>query len=283
MDDPFLPWWLVLLLGMWAVALTVWCYPRVNREIRLWAGLATLFYCLLIFLALGGGGGSGGERSISVSDLLLCVLMAISITASIWIISRFPVQSRQIAYVILTGANTLVCFYWRQFEVALGLLVIMALHLRPLIQVVLQQKIRPSRKLFVELARFEEVDEAPESRGEFLLFGVLTGVAALLLLGTVSYAVRTETARAISSPRHSVLPSAELLTQVFAQRSNTQQEFALGELILGARSDILVLLTVIVFLSLAMTMSAQSETRGGSFCSSAGDPAGGAIGEAHDS
>ena len=53
MDEPFLPWWLVLLLGMWAVALAVWQHPSVHREVRLWAGFLILVYSGLIFLALG--------------------------------------------------------------------------------------------------------------------------------------------------------------------------------------------------------------------------------------
>jgi len=258
MDDPFLPWWLVLLLGMWGVALTLWRHPAVDREFRLWAGLATLVYCGMIFLALGGRGQPGRTTSFQVSDLLFYVLIAISLTASLWSISRFVFSSRQVAYVLLAVANASLCFSWSQIEVGLGLLVIAGLNSVPFCRTFAGQKIPGFHELFVRFTRFETGSEGDENPGESILVVGLTCVAALLLLGTVSYVERAESSRAVSSPRHSILPSPGLLAQVFPSRTQTSRAATVRDLILGVRSDIVVLLMVIVFLNLAMTMTAHA-------------------------
>ena len=265
MDDPFLPWWLVLLLGMWGVALTLWRHRAVDREFRLWAGLATLVYCGMIFLALGGRGQLGATASVPVSDILLYVLIAISLTASVWTISRFVFPSRQLAYVLLVLANSSLCFYWHQVEVGLGLLVIAGLNSVPLVRTFAGQKVPEFRELFVQFTRFPftriegslDLNE-DENPGESILTGGLTCVAALLLLGTVSYGERAETSRAVSSPRHSILPSPDLLAQIFPTRPQPERAATVGDLILGIRSDVVVLLMVIIFLNLAMTMTAHA-------------------------
>ena len=259
MDDPFLPWWLVLLLGMWGVALTLWRHPAVDREFRLWAGLATLVYCGMIFLAMGGRGQPGGTSSFQVSDLLFYVLIAISLAASVWSISRFAFPSRQVAYTVLAVANASLCFCWNQIEVGLGLLLIAGLNCVPLGRTFAGQKVPGFRELLDQLTRVENRIEAGENPGEFILIGGLTCVAALLLLGTVSYGERAETSRAISSPRHSILPSSELLAQVGPSRPQSGRAATVGDLIMGVRSDIVVLLMVIVFLNLAMSLTAHAD------------------------
>ena len=259
MDDPFLPWWLVLLLGMWGVALTLWRHPAVDREFRLWAGLATLVYCGMIFLAMGGRSQPGGTSSLQISDLLFYVLVAISLTASVWSISRFAFPSRQIAYVLLAVANASLCSYWNQIEVGLGLLLIAGLKCVPLGRTFVSQKVSGFRELLGQLTRVENRMVEDENPGEFILIGGLTCVAALLLLGTVSYGERAETSRAVSSPRHSILPSPELLAQVLPSRPQSGRAATVGDLIMGVRSDIVVLLMVIVFLNLAMTMTAHAD------------------------
>ena len=213
----------------------------------------------MIFLALGGRGQPGRTASFEVSDLLVYVLIAISLTAGLWSISRFVFPSRQVAYVLLAVANASLCFYWNQIEVGLGLLVIAGLNCVPLGRTFAGQKVPGVRELFVQFTRFENRLEGDENPGESILIGGLTCVGALLLLGTVSYGERAETSRAVSSPRHSILPSPDLLAQVFPSRQQLDRAATVGDLILGVRSDILVLLMVIVFLNLAMTMTAHAD------------------------
>ncbi|WP_373653102.1 MULTISPECIES: hypothetical protein [unclassified Schlesneria] len=256
MDDPFLPWWLVLLLGMWAVALTLWHSPQVHREIRLWAGLATLVYCVMIFLALGGGQ-AGAVSPLKAGDLIPFSLMAIGITAAVAVMSRLLFEGRQLAYVLLAVANALLCFYWKQFEAGLGLLAIGTIRSVSLVQIFARQERQSVREHLVQLTTIQPGSSSDDNRGDYLLIGSLTVVVALLLIGTLAYAVRTETARAISSPRHAILPPAELLSEVFAPQPPTQDRPRLSELLVGARADIIVLLTVVVFLHLAMTRMAD--------------------------
>ena len=54
MVESRLPWWLVLLLGVWVAGLTVWSWPRAQRQVRWGAGLLSLVYLVLLVTALGG-------------------------------------------------------------------------------------------------------------------------------------------------------------------------------------------------------------------------------------
>ncbi len=131
MDDPLLPWWSILLLGLCAVALTVWMHPTVHREVRLWAGLSTLVYLALIFVAMGGNplsGSSGTSPSFNIRamDLVATICGAVSITACVWILGPIGHRCRQICYVIFTIANATVCGIAGHAEIAIGLLVVAA-------------------------------------------------------------------------------------------------------------------------------------------------------------
>ena len=114
MDEPFLPWWLMLLLAMWATAFAVWRQPAFHREVRLWAGLLTLVYVALIFLALGFGAhrpsaGPSPLANVRLLDLGLAICIVTSLAASVWIFGGIAVRGRQVCYVILTLANAAYC------------------------------------------------------------------------------------------------------------------------------------------------------------------------------
>ncbi len=260
MNDPFIPWWLAVLLGMWSVALTLWVRSKVNREVRLWSGLATLVYLALIFLALRVNPRQNlplAFRS-TVSQLADCsfgVCLAVSLTASLYCLGRVSVQHRRAGYLIHTLANASICALLQQPEVALGLLIVVGVLARPLIRNLSIPASTSVREWLMTAIRFHDKSVALGEQGSYWLVGMLIGILAFTSFGTISYALRSETSQVASSPRHSALPTRDQLSEVLVSRTIPERTVSLLNLALGRRSDILVLMTVIVFLHLAMSMA----------------------------
>ena len=260
MDDPLFPWWSVLLVGMWAVALTLWLHPAIHREVRLWAGLSSLVYLILIYLALGGNprpqtAVPSSSTSDRVIDLLLAICVVVSLITSVWLLGRIPLLSRCICYLVLTLANAGVCAVMHQPEVAMGLVIVAALASRPLVREWPRLKSRSRREWFADFTRFTDETIFPDNRGEFYLIGSLAGALALVSLGTISYSFRVEASRTTASPRHTALPSHEQLDRILPIGKGSFRETRLINLVFGARADIVVLMMVVVFLSLAITLN----------------------------
>src|SRR5258708_1816219 len=126
MEESFLPWWLILLLVMCAVALTLWQSAFIHRELRLWSGLATLVYLGLIFLVLRSNSVASSSLSAASSPGGIAYLgsiigMAISLTASLWLLGRGSLHSRHLSYLLLTIVNAVACVLWNEPEVAMTL------------------------------------------------------------------------------------------------------------------------------------------------------------------
>ena len=260
MDEPFLPWWLVLLLGMWAGALAVWQHPSVHREIRLWAGLSTLVYLGLIFLALGVRPRvTAVASSHLVSDRIvnfgLAVCIIASLTAGVWMLGRIATRSRHLCYVVLTLSNAGFCFLVRAPELAVGLLAVAGLTSWPLIRKSMRARFRSSRESLTELFRFIDEPVPRESVGEFWLIGGLNGILACALIGTIAYSLRIETSRPSASPRYTALPSRDYLDRIHSLENDSTEKTALLDLAFGQRADVVVLMAGIVFLSLATTLN----------------------------
>ncbi len=263
MDESFLPWWLVLLLGMWAAALTLWQHPSVHREVRLWAGLSTLVYLGLIFLALGLGGRVANAEGSWLAAFRLdkvglagCVI--VSLTSSVWMLGRLSVRSRRLCYVLLTTSNAAFCALVQGPEMALGLLVIAAISAWPLIQEWRRTTLRSPREWLVGLVRFTETPVPRDQIGLFWLIGGLNGILACALIGTLAYSLRIETSRISASPRYTALPSREQLDRMQTSFHDPAEKSGLLDLATGQRADVVVLLAAIVFLSLATSLNDAS-------------------------
>lgn len=259
MDEPFLPWWLVLLLGMWAVALAVWQHPAVHREVRLWAGLSTLVYLGLIFMALGirprlNPADPPSLVSTRVVHAGQAICICVSLTASVWMLGRLAPRSRHLCYVVLTTSNAGFCFLARAPELAVGLLVIVGLSSWPLIRKGLQGGFRSPRESLADLLRFTSEQVPRENIGEFWLIGGLNGILACVLIGTLAYSLRIETSRPVASPRYTALPSRQYLDRIHSLEKSSADKPALLDLAFGQRADVVVLMAVIVFVSLASTL-----------------------------
>ena len=263
MNDPFIPWWLALLLGMWSVAFTLWVRPNVNREARLWSGLATLVYLALIFLALRVNPRQDipltSRSTISqVADFGFGVCLAVSLAASIYSLGQVSLLCRRAGYLVHTLANACICALLQQPEVAFGLLIVAGVVACPLVRKFSMPISTSVREWLMSAARFDDKPDGLGRQGGYWLVGVLVGLLAFTSFGTISYALRSEMSHIASSPHHTALPTRDRLNEVLVNRNNPDRVASPLNLALGRRSDIPVLMTVIVFLYLAMSMGRAS-------------------------
>ena len=263
MNDPFIPWWLAVLLGMWSVALTLWVRSNVNREVRLWSGLATLVYLALIFLALRVNPRQDlpltSRSTVSqLADFSFGVCLAVSLAASVYCLGRVSLQHRRAGYLVHTLANACICALLQQPEVAFGLLIVVGVLARPFVRNLSIPASTSVREWLMTSIRFHDKPVASGELGRYWLVGTLVGILAFTSFGTISFTLRSETSHVASSPRHSALPTRDQLSEVLMNRNSPDRAVSPLNLASGRRSDILVLMTVIVFLHLAMSMAHNS-------------------------
>jgi hypothetical protein len=273
MGEPFLPWWLVLLLGMWATALTLWRHPSVSRELCWWSGLATLIYSALILLALIPGipsnvsPGSSASETHSLVRWSLMPGFAVILAASIWIAGRTTTGSRRLCYVILTITNAGICALLGSPEIAFGLAFVGLFSLRARWLRELQPSSADGRQRLKQTFELGLPETTTTRSDESWISGLLSLVGACLLIGTLACALRIETSRVTSSTRYSTLPTQLIQDRLQSTVDERDQKKSALQLSAGNRGDILVLLAVIAFISLAAARSELSET------SPASDPA----------
>ena len=264
MDAIFLPWWLILLLGMWAVALTIWQLPTVNREVRLWMGLATLVYFGLIFTALTVGPQPTNSDSPSLpffqfTNIGLVICMAIGLIAGTWLLGRAPWNSRCLAYVVLTLCHSGICVLLGCPEVAIGLFAIALVSAKTLIGGTSLAKMKSSGAGGVQLIQFMDEPVPPERQGEFWLIGVMTVLVSCILLGSISYALRYETSRTRQSDQRTALPARAQLNRLTVRPGGSVESQTLIDLATGERADVVVLMAVIAFLGLAIRLNTSKQ------------------------
>ena len=261
MNDPFIPWWLVLLLGMWAVALALWVHPNVHREVRLWSGLSTLIYLALIFFALPAQPAPHELPMVTHSalsraaDLGFAVCLAASLAASVYCSGRVSLKCRRVGYLIHILANACICLFLHQPEVAFGLLIVFGVVLRPLIRNVSIPNSTSVHRWLISALQFGDGPVSSGKQGENWLVGGLVSILAFTFFGSIFYSLRSEISRVASSPRYSALPIRERLNEILVSQNRHDRTASLVDLAFGSRSDLLVLMTVLVFLLLAMSMA----------------------------
>ena len=102
-----------------------------------------------------------------------------------------------------------------------------------------------------ELFQFCQETVVPEKKGESWLIGVLSGILCCTLMGTVAYSLRTEFVRNESSRMATVLPFREVVKQIHSTASHSANETSLLDFLITQRADIVVLISIIVFVALA--------------------------------
>jgi len=260
MVEPFLPWWLVLLLGMWATTLAVWQHPSVHREVRLWAGLLTLVYSGLIFLALGFiprliGAGTSFLANLRIVDLGQLVCAAISLTCGSWMLGRISLRCCHICYIAMTFSNAVFCALVQQMEIAVGLLIVTLLSARQPVLEWFRSRSRSPRLWLGEFIRFADEPVPLERTGEPWLIGGMNFMLACVFIGSLAFALRVETARTIQSSRQSAIPSRDQLDRIHSGTNAAVKEQAWFDLAFGQRADVVVLLAAILFISLAVVLN----------------------------
>jgi len=257
MVESRLPWWLVLLLGVWVASLSVWSWSRASRELRWGAGLLSLVYLGLLCVALGGDprvvtiSGAVSPR-VSITNWSGLVSGVTAVLAAVMLLGRPSVRGQWSWFLVLTLANSANCFARGVASVGWALLAVSALVCLPL-----------GREL-LSGTRSTWAEWLPVRRKESSPIGLMCGtgfVLALALIGTWRYTVRVETTRATASHRFSAIPSADriraaLEPKVVGSATGGFTPTGLLDLSLGRRADVMVLLAVLAFLALAMPSSA---------------------------
>lgn len=264
MNEQFIPWWSALLLIMWAVAVTLWIHPRVNRELRMWAGLASLVYLVLIVIALTASPlptptpSVDAERSAG-NVILLAAFITISLAAGLWQLAPVSLWCRQFCYAVFTLANAGVCLALQQPELGLGLLIVAGLACRPVILSCWGAKDTLTLKAKVtEFIQF--TTDFPGSLTEFWRIGAVISLLAMTLLGTTSYSACIESVVPGSESQPPLLPSTGLVSRVLREKSDVPRSTSLIDSLLSTRPDIVVLIAILVFVKLGTTMTEHVPT-----------------------
>lgn len=260
MSEPFLPWWLVLLLGMWATALALWRHPSVPRELCWWSGLAALIYSLLILLALTPANRpDGSSAALAAIDhsvrwgIVACAVVILS--AGLWHVGRTTAAARRLAYGILTVGNAGCCALLGAPELACGLIVI-AFTAFPLSWLRrLKTGLLGVRESIQQAFQLSPPPAGSDRRDETLLTAVLSHVLACLLIGTIAFSLRVEASRIATSPRYSTMPIRYVNDRVQSSVDDNRHRDSVLQVVVGSRPEILVLLAVIAFITLANTRS----------------------------
>ena len=270
MNESRLPWWLVLLLGVWIAALSVWGSPRAAREVRWGAGLLSLVYLALIFLALGGDPRALPTLSAAVPRGVMAAVSAIcagiALLAGVCLLGQPTWRGRLMGFLIFTVANGLNCFAIGVASVG-GTLLVASLVLAmvlvrelgrddwPSVSGWLRELIPVSSRTATEATNTEIHLPSTTRAG---LAGATGIVLALLLVGTLRYVMRLETSRAVASHRFSALPSDERVRATWKSEVTGQSTVGPFELLFDQRADVIVLLTVMAFLALARHNATRS-------------------------
>ena len=267
MDEQFLPWWLVLLLGLWTAALTIWQHPLVNREVRLWAGLSLSVYLGLIFLAVGLGPRGAGTGTVFLAraqfvSIGVVICIAMGLVSSVWMLGRTSLRSRRLCYTVVTLASAGFCALTHAFEIAIGLIIVAGFSLRPVFQRRPGDEWPSQKEFFASFVRFQTEPIPNERSGEAWLIAGLNLVLACVLVGTLAYSLRIESSRSTLGPPLTALPSREILQQLHPDETASVEQVTLLDLLAGRRADVVVLMAAIVFLCLAISLDQPARLLG---------------------
>ena len=122
MDEPFLAWWLIVLVGLWSTSLTIWQCPSFRRDTRFWAGLLATIYLGLIFFAFGSlPGGAINLQRMNPRQLEIVCSVATSSIVFVRMFGQIGVYGRRLCYVALLANNAALCLALGASEIGIGL------------------------------------------------------------------------------------------------------------------------------------------------------------------
>ncbi len=259
MVESRLPWWLVLLLGVWVASLTVWSWPRAQRQVRWGAGLLSLVYLVLLVTALGGDprivlpAGLVPRGTAAVSWPFVAS-SGVAVLAGVFLLGGPSGRGSWAWFLVLTLANAANCFACGAVGVGGVLLAVSAV-----IGMVLARELhRGTRPMCSDLLPAPNLPASQSASIPIGLVGATGFVLALLLVGTLRFAVRAETSRSTASHRFSAMPSAERIRSTLETGAANGSATGPFELAFGRRADVIVLLAALAFLVLAMHTPTRS-------------------------
>jgi len=259
MVESRLPWWLVLLLGVWVAGLAVWSWPRAQRQVRWGAGLLSLVYLVLLFTALSGdprivSAIGAVPRGTAAVSWVFVASSAVTLLAGVFLLGRPSGRGSLAWLLVLTTANAVSGFVCGAASVGAALLAVSAV-----IGMILARELcQGTRPMWSELL---DAPNPPATRSSSIPIGLVgeTGfVLALLLVGTVRFTVRVETSRSTASHRFSAIPSADRIRSALETGTTPGSAASPFESAFGRRADVIVLLAALAFLILAMHNPTQS-------------------------
>ena len=261
MDEPFLSWWLIVLAGMWSIAITIWQSSTFRRETRLWAGLLATIYLSLIFVAFGSlSRGFTSSSLVNLRNFAMVGSVAASSIIFVWMFGQIGTQGRRLCYTLVLAANAGLCATLGATEIYLGLCAAAVLSAVSIVRAWRRTATLPLPGwLFEQLKITHESTVTSRQPGTDRLIGLTTAALTLALMGTVSYALRIESSRTAASPHSSSLPSREFLDRIHAHETAPPQLSAVMEYAFGHRPDIVVLIGSILFLGLASSLHGSRE------------------------
>ena len=248
---------------MWSGGLILWIYPSLNREIRCWSGIATLFYLLLIFLVFRARAETPPLRPDAIAPQSLWVfvfpvVIAVSLIASVWLLGPISDLCRRSGYVMLTISNALFCLLMQQPEVATLLVIVAGIMGKRLIHAWRAKVAESVRDRLHEFLQFTQPATPPPHQtrwGEFLLLGIATFGMAIALLGPVFETSTRETDLITSRHRRTFSPVPARIQQLLDRKHPSAQRISLTEQLLSLRPDLVAMMAVVIFLYLAMSSS----------------------------
>ena len=263
MAESRLPWWLVLLLGVWVSGLSLWSWPRAQRQVRWGAGLLSLVYLVLLFMALGGDSravptAGAVPRGMAVVSWSFLVSSTVTLLAGVCLLGRPSPNGQLIWFIVLTLGNSANCFVCGSVSIGCALLMLVAVT-GVALAYESGQDARPKWSDWLPASNPVAVQSASTPIG---LVGVTGFVLALLLVGTLGYVMRVETSRATASHRFSAIPSADRVRAALETEAVPSSTAGPFELAFGRRADVIVLLAALTFLVLAMNQSSRRTPAG---------------------
>jgi hypothetical protein len=254
MDSTLLPWWSVLLVVLWLIALILWIRPGTHPEIRRWSGVAAFVYAVLLLATLASSAAARPSVTTTQSgfaNYLRIAVAAVCVLASIWMIGPLTLRGKRLCFCCLTIFNSMLCLSLGHIEVAAILLAVAGWSFYKLTPDILRCSFREVLTTFLH---FDTTDANATDRGESILAGILGCFVSLVLLGSVSFAQRVESQRNSYSATASAFPARADIDRILKSSNGTERSGNLVDQLFQSRNDLILLLSTIVFLRLAMSV-----------------------------
>ena len=254
MDDSHRPWWLVVLLGVGVVGLAVWQSIRFKPHVRAGAMLLALIY--LAFLAFTIGGDPRGVatwRSWSTQDYLFIAQAVLSVMAAVLLVGRPHPRGQAVWLGLMSTMNAIICAVEKSTGTA------SLLSLLGFACVVYLVKEYWSGKPLQTEDQWPQLFSNREDRtaGAIWLSGATGLVVSVLLIGTIHYAMRAESSRATPTRRLSALPQSTRIRSLLNIPAAAQHSGLARSTTFDKRPDIVVLLSVLAFVSFSAAMATR--------------------------